>query len=57
MKILLLGNAVAGKRTFAHRLMANGPAPCLSLDETAWAQGAEKKPFPESLRAPKASIC
>jgi adenylate kinase family enzyme len=50
MKILLLGNAGAGKTTFAHHIMSDGPVPCLSLDEIAWAQGAERKPLPESLR-------
>ena len=50
MKILLLGNAGAGKTTFAHRLMARRPVPRLSLDEIAWAQAAERKPIEESLQ-------
>src|SRR6266568_3160488 len=50
MKLVLLGNAGAGKSTMALRLIGNAEIPRLSLDEIAWAQGARRKPLEESLR-------
>lgn len=51
MRIILLGNAGSGKSTMARRLMHGQPIPRLSLDEIAWAEGAERKPLEESIRA------
>ena len=50
MKLILLGNAGAGKSTMARRLMGNGSIPRLSLDEIAWDPGPTRKPLPESVR-------
>jgi adenylate kinase family enzyme len=50
MKIILLGNAGAGKSTMARRLIGNSNIPRLSLDEIAWNEGTERKPITESLR-------
>lgn len=49
MKLVLLGNAGAGKSTMARRLIGNRQIPCLSLDEIAWDPGVQRKPLPESL--------
>jgi adenylate kinase family enzyme len=49
MKIILLGNAGAGKSTMARRLIGSGNIPRLSLDEIAWDQGTRRKPLTESL--------
>ncbi len=43
MRIILLGNAGAGKSTMARRLMGNSNIPRLSLDEIAWQEGIERK--------------
>ncbi len=51
MRVILLGNAGAGKSTMARRLMRGQPIPRLSLDEIAWAEGAERKPLEESTQA------
>jgi len=51
MRIILLGNAGAGKSTMARRLMRGQSVPRLSLDEIAWAEGAERKPLEESIQA------
>jgi len=51
MRVILLGNAGAGKSTMARRLMRGQPIPRLSLDEIAWAEGAERKPLGESIQA------
>lgn len=48
MRLILLGNAGAGKSTMAHRLIGSADIPRLSLDEIAWDQGARRKPFEES---------
>jgi len=49
MKLILLGNAGAGKSTMARRLIGNADIPRLSLDEIAWDQGTKRKPLAESL--------
>ena len=49
MKIILLGNAGAGKSTMARRLIGSNNIPRLSLDEIAW-EGTERKPLAASLR-------
>jgi adenylate kinase family enzyme len=50
MRIILLGNAGAGKSTMARRLIGTKNIPRLSLDEIAWEQAAER------VRTPKAAI-
>lgn len=39
MRLILLGNAGAGKSTMARRLMGSANIPRLSLDEIAWDEG------------------
>ena len=39
MKLILLGNAGAGKSTMARRIIGDEPIPRLSLDEIAWDDG------------------
>lgn len=51
MRVILLGNAGAGKTTLAHQLMRGQPIPRLSLDEIAWTEGTERKPLEESILA------
>ena len=50
MRIVLLGNAGAGKSTMARRLAAAAGRDVarLSLDEIAWNEGTERKPLEES---------
>ena len=43
MKLILLGNAGAGKSTMARRIIGDEPIPRLSLDEIAWDDGTEKR--------------
>lgn len=50
MRVILLGNAGAGKSTMARSLMRNKTIPRLSLDEIAWAEGTERKAHDESVR-------
>jgi adenylate kinase family enzyme len=50
MKIILLGNAGAGKTTMARQLIGDRNIPRLSLDEIAWEQGVQRKPLEASLR-------
>ncbi len=50
MRIILLGSAGAGKSTMARCLVQNKKIPRLSLDEIAWSEGTERKPFDESIR-------
>ena len=50
MKIILLGNAGAGKSTMARHLVGNRAIPHLSLDDIAWHEGTERKPLTASLR-------
>jgi adenylate kinase family enzyme len=49
MKLILLGNAGAGKSTMARRLIGGRQIPRLSLDEIAWVPGPQRKPLHESL--------
>lgn len=56
MRIILLGNAGAGKSTMARRLMNGRSIPRLSLDEIAWAEGTERKPLEESVQALRSFI-
>lgn len=52
MKIILLGNAGAGKSTMAKQLIDKADddsITCLSLDEIAWNEGPVRKPMSESL--------
>ena len=49
MKLVLLGNAAAGKSTLARRLMGGRDIPRLSLDEIAWDEGPVRKPLAESI--------
>lgn len=49
MKIVLLGNAGAGKSTMAKRLIGDRAIARLSLDEIAWNPGVERKPLAESI--------
>lgn len=48
MRLILLGNAGAGKSTMARRVIGSADIPCLSLDEIAWDPGIKRKPFEES---------
>ena len=50
MKLILLGNAGAGKTTMARRIIGDEPIPRLSLDEIAWDDGPNRKPLEVSLR-------
>ena len=53
MKLILLGNAGAGKSTMARQIIGDEPIPCLSLDEIAWDDGPprpKRKPLEVSLR-------
>src|SRR6266850_1415474 len=50
MKIILLGNAGAGKSTMVRRLIGSADIPRLSLDEIAWEQGTTRKPLAESVK-------
>ena len=49
MRLILLGNAGAGKSTMARRLMGSANIPRLSLDEIAWDEGPRRKPLEQSL--------
>ncbi|MGJ3252301.1 MAG: shikimate kinase [Elainellaceae cyanobacterium] len=50
MKIVLMGNAGAGKTTLSRALMGDVHVPRLSLDEVAFSKGAERRPLTESIR-------
>ena len=50
MKIVIMGNAGAGKSTMARRLIGDMNILRLSLDEIAWNEGIKRKPLEESLR-------
>ncbi len=49
MRIILLGNAGAGKSTLSRKLIARHPAARLSLDEVAFAGGTERRPLEDSV--------
>ncbi len=49
MRIVLLGNAGAGKSTLAGKLTTRHPAARLSLDQVAFRSGSERRPLQESL--------
>ncbi|MDJ1176761.1 hypothetical protein [Roseofilum capinflatum] len=49
MRMILLGNAGAGKTTMARRLIGDRAITRLSLDEIAWNPGPERKPLDESI--------
>lgn len=51
MKIILLGNAGAGKSTMARQLIGSQKIGGLSLDAIAWDKGAKRKPLEESIAA------
>lgn len=56
MKVILLGNAGAGKSTLSDRLIAKSPAERLSLDAVAFKGGTERRPLQESVRDVKRFI-
>lgn len=49
MRIILLGNAGAGKSTLSRKLAARHPAARLSLDEVAFEGGTERRPLQDSI--------
>jgi adenylate kinase family enzyme len=49
MRLILLGNAGAGKSTMARQLIGSENIPRLSLDEIAWDEGPKRKPLERSL--------
>ena len=49
MKVILLGNAGAGKSTLSKKLIAKQPAARLSLDEVAFQEGVERRPLADSI--------
>ena len=51
MKLILLGNAGAGKSTLSRRLLARQEAARLSLDEVAFDDGATRRPLQDSIAA------
>jgi len=50
LRLVLLGNAGAGKSTMARRIIDNRPIPRLSLDQIAWDEGPKRKSLEVSLR-------
>jgi adenylate kinase family enzyme len=50
MRLILLGNAGAGKSTMACRIISASKIPHLSLDTIAWDEGPKRKPLDVSLR-------
>jgi adenylate kinase family enzyme len=53
MKVIILGNAGAGKSTLAKNLIVKEPAARLSLDEVAFQGGTERRPLQDSIDAVK----
>jgi len=49
MKVVLLGNAGAGKSTLSRELLEREPAARLSLDELAFSEGSERRPLADSV--------
>ncbi|MFS8779741.1 AAA family ATPase [Synechococcus sp. W55.1] len=49
MRIILLGNAGAGKSTLSKKLIDRHPAARLSLDEVAFQGGVERRPLQDSI--------
>jgi len=49
MKVIILGNAGAGKSTLSRKLVARQPADRLSLDAVAFAGGTERRPLEDSI--------
>jgi adenylate kinase family enzyme len=49
MRIIILGNAGAGKTTMARDLIGDSNIPCLSLDEIAWTPNIQRKPLADSI--------
>jgi adenylate kinase family enzyme len=50
MRLVLLGNAGAGKSTMARRIIGDRSIRRLSLDQIAWDEGPKRKPLEVSLR-------
>ena len=50
MRVVLLGNAGAGKSSMARRIIGDSSIPRLSLDQIAWDEGPKRKPLEVSLR-------
>jgi adenylate kinase family enzyme len=50
MRVVLLGNAGAGKSTMARRIIGDSGIARLSLDQIAWDEGPKRKPLEVSLR-------
>lgn len=53
MKIIILGNAGAGKSTLSRNLIARHAAAHLSLDDVAFDDGAKRRPIEDSLAEAK----
>lgn len=49
MRIIILGNAGAGKTTMARSLIGDRNIPCLSLDAIAWTPDIQRKPLADSI--------
>ena len=49
MKVILLGNAGAGKSTLSRKLIEKQAATRLSLDKVAYAEGTQRRPLQESI--------
>lgn len=56
MKIVLMGNAGAGKSTMSRQLVGDRDVAVLSLDEIAWEAGTTRRPHAESVALLKTFI-